>query len=47
MESPKLMYENEEVLCLCIETVIKIEGKYDIAIRQEELQGGTLDFRFH
>lgn len=25
-----------------VTTVIKIEGKYDIAIRQEELQGGTL-----
>lgn len=38
------MKENE-VLCLCIETVIKIEGKYDIAIRQEELQGGTFGFQ--
>lgn len=24
-----------------VTTVIRIDGKYDIAIRQEELQGGT------
>lgn len=32
-----------KVLFLCIETVVKIEGKYDIVIRQEELQGGTFN----
>lgn len=36
---------DSKVLFLCIETVVKIEGKYDIVIRQEELQGGTFSFK--
>lgn len=36
-----IYHADSKVLSLCIETVVKIEGKYDIVIRQDDLQGGT------